>query len=80
MRTSWPLRAASAGGDGRCADCRCGAGASARRRETSTRLSIDTVPLAAWAGTIALVLALFALDFVVGARRPHVVEMREATF
>jgi tellurite resistance protein TerC len=47
--------------------------------ENSSRLSIDSVPLTAWAATIAVVLALFALDFVIAARRPHVVEMREAT-
>ena len=37
------------------------------------------VPLWAWAATVGVVLALFALDFVVAARRPHVVELREAT-
>ncbi|GAB2674128.1 TerC family protein [Thalassiella azotivora] len=32
-----------------------------------------------WAGTIGLVVALLVLDFVVAARRPHVVHIREAT-
>lgn len=34
----------------------------------------------AWGATIALVIALFALDLVVAVRRPHAVGIREATF
>src|SRR5690625_4955542 len=36
-------------------------------------------PLWVWAATIAGVLALLVLDFVVAARRPHKVGLREAT-
>lgn len=34
----------------------------------------------AWVLTVGLVLALLTLDFVVAARRPHAVGLREATF
>ena len=37
-------------------------------------------PLWAWAGTIAAVAALLGLDFVVAARRPHVVGLAEAAW
>ncbi|TDC43649.1 TerC family protein [Actinomadura sp. KC345] len=38
------------------------------------------VSAAAWAATIGLVIALFALDLVVAVRKPHHVGIREATF
>jgi tellurite resistance protein TerC len=37
-------------------------------------------PLWVWAATLAFIVALLVLDFVVAARRPHVVGPREATF
>ncbi|MFP5361440.1 MAG: TerC/Alx family metal homeostasis membrane protein [Thermoleophilia bacterium] len=37
------------------------------------------VSLAAWAATIGLVLALFAIDLLASGRRPHAVGFREAT-
>jgi tellurite resistance protein TerC len=37
-------------------------------------------PLWVWLATIAFVVALLVVDFVVAARRPHVVGTREATF
>ncbi|SDR31037.1 TerC family protein [Thermostaphylospora chromogena] len=38
------------------------------------------IPSWAWLATIGLVVALLTVDFVVAARRPHVVRLREATF
>jgi tellurite resistance protein TerC len=38
------------------------------------------IPVWAWPATIGLVVALLAVDFVLAARRPHAVGMREATF
>ena len=38
------------------------------------------VPLWAWGATIALIIALFVLDFLIAARRPHAVHIKEATY
>ncbi|BCB75078.1 TerC family protein [Phytohabitans flavus] len=38
-----------------------------------------SAPWWAWAGTVAVVLALITLDFAAAARRPHAVGLREAT-
>ncbi|CNE07453.1 integral membrane protein TerC [Mycobacterium tuberculosis] len=38
------------------------------------------VPLWAWGTLIGLITALFVLDFLVAARRPHAVHIKEATF
>lgn len=38
------------------------------------------IPTWAWGASIALILALFILDFFVAVRRPHAVGIREATF
>jgi tellurite resistance protein TerC len=39
---------------------------------------LDTTPLWIWSGTVAVVLALLAIDFVVATRRPHRVGLVEA--
>src|SRR5690606_6995226 len=41
---------------------------------------VAQIPSWAWLATIGLVVALLTVDFVVAARRPHVVRLREATF
>ncbi|MBE1533414.1 TerC family protein [Actinomadura algeriensis] len=47
-----------------------------RAQET---IGMVDIPTWAWIATIGLILALFALDFVVAVRKPHAVHIREAT-
>src|ERR671917_1511500 len=78
--TPRPCRDARGGGGwpGRVAGRLSAACASAlcdRRREGTRVLDVTA---AAWAATIAFIIALFAVDLALSGRRPHAVGFREA--